>query len=207
MDEVARGGRTVLFVSHNMAAVQRLCTTALLLDRGQVVCTGEPRAVVGRYLTGEGRVRFVSGRRATGPQVVEAELVTSDGRSLPRPVITEPIAVRMRVALPEPSPGLRCGIGLLSADGLPIFTSNLDDVEQALPGWTGEVIVTATIPAGSLLAGDYHVVTCLWQSDDIVDLQEPALSFTAETGASVLYQRDPSRKGFVHVPCTWDVAC
>lgn len=207
MDEVARGGRTVLFVSHNMAAVQRLCTTALLLDRGRVVCTGEPRAVVARYLAGEGRVRYVAGVRGARPQIVEAELVAADGRPLPRPVITEPIAVRMKVSLPEPSPGLRCGIGVLSADGVPLFTSNLDDVEQALPGTAGEVVVTATIPAGALLAGDYHVVTCLWQADDIVDLQEPALSFAAETGASTLYQRDPARKGYVHVPCTWEVAC
>src|ERR1700731_3983383 len=40
MDEVARGGRTVLFVSHNMQAVRSLCPRALLLDGGQVVVDG-----------------------------------------------------------------------------------------------------------------------------------------------------------------------
>ena len=40
MSEVARAGRTVLFVSHNMAAVQALCDSAVLLDAGKVMCAG-----------------------------------------------------------------------------------------------------------------------------------------------------------------------
>ncbi|MBK8021781.1 MAG: ABC transporter ATP-binding protein [Chloroflexi bacterium] len=41
MGDVAKSGRTVLFVSHNMAAVEALCTQALLLERGQVRLMGE----------------------------------------------------------------------------------------------------------------------------------------------------------------------
>ena len=48
--EVASGGRTVLFVSHNLTAVQSLCQRALLLRDGQLVEDGEVRAVVSRYL-------------------------------------------------------------------------------------------------------------------------------------------------------------
>jgi lipopolysaccharide transport system ATP-binding protein len=208
MDEVARGGRTVLFVSHNMAAVQRLCSSALLLDRGRIVFRGEPRAAVARYLGGESRNRFEAPARTGQPQVVEAELV--DPRTLAplsRPVITDPIGIRLRVVLPERSPGLRCGIGVLAADAVPLFTSNLDDVGQTLPPGPGEYLVTATLPAGVLLAGDYHVATCLWHEQDVVDLQEPALSFSTEAGASELYQRDGDRKGYVQVPCSWDVSC
>jgi len=40
MDEVARTGRTVLFVSHNMAVMRRLCGRGILLDRGRVVASG-----------------------------------------------------------------------------------------------------------------------------------------------------------------------
>ena len=207
MGEVARGGRTVLFVSHNMAAVQRLCTTAILLDRGRLVFQGEPRATVARYLAGESRARFEAQHRTGRPQVIDAELVDPrTGAPLPRPLITEPIGIRMRVVLPEPAPGLRCGIGVLSADAVTLFTSNLDDVGRALPAGPGECVVTAAIPAGALLAGDYHVATCLWHALDIVDLQEPALSFSAGAGASALYLHEGERKGFVNVACTWDLA-
>jgi lipopolysaccharide transport system ATP-binding protein len=51
MQDVSRGdGRTVLFVSHNMDAVQRLCTRAILLERGRVVASGATAGVVSQYL-------------------------------------------------------------------------------------------------------------------------------------------------------------
>ena len=52
---VARQGRTVLFVSHNMVAVKSLCTRAILLQIGSLVEEGDPARVVNQYL-GAGRV-------------------------------------------------------------------------------------------------------------------------------------------------------
>jgi lipopolysaccharide transport system ATP-binding protein len=49
MDDVARSGRTVLFVSHNMAAVQRLCNRGVFLDGGRVVDVGPIDKIVSRY--------------------------------------------------------------------------------------------------------------------------------------------------------------
>lgn len=203
IDEVARGGRTVLFVSHNMAAIRRLCTSALLLDRGQLVFRGSAREAVGRYLADERRVRYVAARIEPRPQVLEAELIDGSGRPASRVAITDPVAVRLRVRLPQAAPGTRLGIGVLAADGTTVFTSNLDDVGLALPPGPGEVVAVVTIPGDVLLAGEYHVATCLWNLREILDLQEPAFSFTADTGDSVLYQRDADRKGVVHVPCRW----
>jgi len=50
MQDVAREGRTVLFVSHNMASVQRLCTRAILLESGKITLSDSPSAVVRTYL-------------------------------------------------------------------------------------------------------------------------------------------------------------
>ena len=51
MQDVSRGdGRTVLFVSHNMDAVQRLCDRAVLVERGRLVASGTTAGVVGQYL-------------------------------------------------------------------------------------------------------------------------------------------------------------
>jgi lipopolysaccharide transport system ATP-binding protein len=50
MGEVAREGRTVLFVSHNMAAIQNLCKSAYLLDQGRIVASGNASYVIGQYL-------------------------------------------------------------------------------------------------------------------------------------------------------------
>jgi lipopolysaccharide transport system ATP-binding protein len=55
MGKVAQGGRTVLFVSHNMAAIQDLCNRSLLLQDGTLGLVGGVREVIGQYL-GEDRL-------------------------------------------------------------------------------------------------------------------------------------------------------
>ncbi len=75
MEDVSHGGRTVLFVSHNMASIEHLCTSGVLLERGNVAAVGGVKAVVSEYLSavvknapidlanrtdreGDGRIRF-----------------------------------------------------------------------------------------------------------------------------------------------------
>jgi lipopolysaccharide transport system ATP-binding protein len=56
MRDVAKEGRTVLFVSHNLTAVRRLCTTTLLLERGQVSKVDQSDAVIAYYMNRQGNV-------------------------------------------------------------------------------------------------------------------------------------------------------
>src|ERR1700693_4989791 len=51
MNEVSNGGRTVLFVSHNMAAVENLCQRGIVLERGRAVFDGSSKDAVHHYLT------------------------------------------------------------------------------------------------------------------------------------------------------------
>jgi len=53
MEAVSSGGRTVLFVSHNMDAVLRLCSRAILLSQGGIINTGPAQSVVAQYLTSQ----------------------------------------------------------------------------------------------------------------------------------------------------------
>ena len=50
MDDVSKSGCTVFFVSHNLAAVQRLCSRAILLEKGRMVADGATAEVIGQYL-------------------------------------------------------------------------------------------------------------------------------------------------------------
>jgi lipopolysaccharide transport system ATP-binding protein len=113
MSDVTGEGRTVLFVSHNMDAVQRLCTEALVLENGQVTRRGDVLSVISYYLSrnhvqgqpnswidltkaeheGDGRVRVVAARYRSGDQTVsdhihpngpvEFELVIESDRERP----------------------------------------------------------------------------------------------------------------------------
>jgi hypothetical protein len=107
--------------------------------------------------------------------------------------------------LPHRTPGVRIGIGVLSCDGTPIFTTNTEDAGVSCPSNSGEFEACVTIPPNTLLAGDFHVAICLWNAGAILDLQEPALSFSVEAGLSPLYVENATRKGYVHVDCDWSV--
>lgn len=53
MDDVAKKGRTVLFVSHNMDAIRRLCPTSILVDHGKILHRGPSDEVINRYLSND----------------------------------------------------------------------------------------------------------------------------------------------------------
>lgn len=55
MQDVSQSGKTVLFVSHNMAAVRSLCTAALILEGGRVLSAGDVDPMVNRYLSSGSR--------------------------------------------------------------------------------------------------------------------------------------------------------
>jgi lipopolysaccharide transport system ATP-binding protein len=94
MGEIARGGRTVLFVSHNMLAIEALCKSAIFLDAGEVRTTGRPRDVVSVYtklITDAGAMfadlRDHSGRhREATPVMTEVSVFSTDA---------EPSVIRM----------------------------------------------------------------------------------------------------------------
>lgn len=75
MTEVASGGRTVLFVSHNMVAVESLCPRAVLLDGGRLVAQGSSRQIIERYM---------SSLRGSREGVVLAERTDRDGNGTAR---------------------------------------------------------------------------------------------------------------------------
>lgn len=90
MKDVAGHGRTVLFVSHNMAAVNNLCTKAVMLDGGRIVHDGETSQVVGHYLNSgletSGELIFPNPEEAPGNErvrlkavrIISEEKITSD---------------------------------------------------------------------------------------------------------------------------------
>jgi lipopolysaccharide transport system ATP-binding protein len=59
MQDISRqGGRTVLFVSHNMAAIQSLCTRAILMDKGVIINSGEVQFVLEKYLQNNSKLEI-----------------------------------------------------------------------------------------------------------------------------------------------------
>jgi homopolymeric O-antigen transport system ATP-binding protein len=103
MGEVAREGLTVLFVSHNMEAVQRLCNRCVLLSGGHVVRDGDTQPVVSSYMKDSHnnlmpRYRNTSGqgRKEDKAVLLETEILNEAGKPCQNVHFGEPFSVRMR---------------------------------------------------------------------------------------------------------------
>jgi len=83
MQDVARGGRTVLFVSHQMSAIQNLCSRAIFFRTGTVARDGDVHSVVRAYLQeGVATDRFVREEKdgpVSGPKITTAVLLSNEG--------------------------------------------------------------------------------------------------------------------------------
>ncbi|MEO5347593.1 MAG: polysaccharide ABC transporter ATP-binding protein [Magnetococcus sp. YQC-9] len=85
MDKLAHSGVAVIFVSHNLSQVDRLCTQVLFLHKGHVITQGAPARVIARYV-GETMVSDTTMRHYPGTElsfrVLEAQFLDPDGQPI-----------------------------------------------------------------------------------------------------------------------------
>ena len=141
MGEVARQGRTVMFVSHNLTAVATLCQKAVWLNHGNVVSLGPTTGVIAEYLRPDhGAASFDA---ALFPNEDDFQLLAAQvrqGDNSVGPFVTSaPLDVKLRYTLKRPVAGLRVGIDVMTVDGITLWRSFDDDMcageqEVRVPG-------------------------------------------------------------------------
>lgn len=130
MGDVAKEGRTVLFVSHNMLAVKNLCSRAILLDEGRLVCFENVSSTVERYLAVErdsnGEVVWNSQESAPGNHQVRlrAVRVVSDNRTNGSPPVNEDIEIQIDYWNLEANGRRLISVHVLNAMALILLTSS-----------------------------------------------------------------------------------
>src|SRR5262245_16840186 len=103
MDEMRSGGRTVLFVSHNMAAVENLCSRALWIDNGQIRQDGKAKDVIEAYMASNAEASCLAAdlskarnRRGNGNiRFTRVEFLGSDARPLQFICSGDPLVLRL----------------------------------------------------------------------------------------------------------------
>jgi len=158
MRDAASEGRAVIFVSHNLSAVQRLCTRALLFERGRVEMDDRPERVVDAYLARTGG--RASGGISVIPETAEhigsgearlrrVALEDRDGQLLDTVRLGEPFRVRATFEVFEPISEALFDVSILNSDGVQLATAQSIDFGRPPvdlpPGWhevSAEVSVT-----------------------------------------------------------------
>ena len=155
-------GLTVLFVSHDMEAVSRICDRVIWIKDGRLDRDGDPEDVVTEYQNatwdllggGENVGARGSSRASKYGEIVDVKLVSSDGREIGAPPRSEDAYVRIRFRTYRAKTRARCAFDLYSKGTL-VFRSAQPDLCQVAPDTAYEALVK--IPAHLLSETSYSV--------------------------------------------------
>ena len=219
MGDVAREGRTVLFVSHDMSAILRLTEEALLLEGGQIALRAPSQEAVDVYLA--------SGLASEGQQVWQPgeprlemarpfrplALRVLDRAGLPtgRVLSAEPFTVEFEYELEQDTKGLRVGLYLFTSRGEPVFTTfdtdDPQDFERLTVRRAGRYRSRCSIPPNLLNEGRFVLgVNASAFRIRSFFTDEHALSFSVDgTGAPGSHWAEP-RRGPLRPALAWEVA-
>jgi lipopolysaccharide transport system ATP-binding protein len=189
MAEVARAGRTVVFVSHNLATIQALCERAILLERGSVVNDAPVEEAVSSYLSSLERGASKNllertdrdGRSWKGSKV--ASLAVYDSTSGEADVIVGGRPVRIVIGVTNVLPTMECELTILNNLGQPITTLDSElSSPQDVRDPEKEPKIECSIESLPLVPGRYRVDVLLRGNQEIQDGLQAAAYFDVEPG-------------------------
>jgi lipopolysaccharide transport system ATP-binding protein len=165
MESVGREGRTVLFVSHNMAAVTHLCDWALQLEAGRILRSGRTDEVVHAYLqeaSGEGRLSVSdrTDRRGGGQLRIRAiTLRREDGAELGALHLGQPAAIELEYDSPSVSPlrNVAVSLALDSLFGQRVTTLQNEAAGQSFDELPPRGVIVCELPRVPVLPGAYQL--------------------------------------------------
>lgn len=217
MSDVAKQGRTVLFVSHNMSAILRLTEETILLDKGRLVLRAPTQEAVDYYMA--------TGYTQTGQRTwdedeipesakpfrpIALQLFDQKGKTVDTARSTEPISIMVEYQLDAPITGLRVGIYLMTTRGEYVFTSFDTDSPKMYERFSvrpeGHYISACTIPANFLNEGRYVLgVNASSFRVKRYFQDEQALTFTVDVSGAPGMQWPENRLGPVRPDLDWSI--
>ena len=159
MGEVAETGRTVLFVSHNMDAIRRLCTSVCLMRNGRLAGIGEPPPLISAYFESDAVAEYLDdGARKAGEQLrIRAVRARQEGAVADAFECAEPFEIQIEYELYEPLSNLLIGFDLYTSNGVPVMRA----YDLAAYGMgrrdPGVYVSTCQIPERLLQPGMFYI--------------------------------------------------
>ena len=170
MSEVSRGGRTILFVSHNMAVVEKLCQRTIVLDKGRIEYQGDTADAIHHYMNSmlaannaNGHVFDLSDatdrRSNVGKLLKRIELYTDGDLPILEGIrIGTGLKVKILFDLPKPTRSFDMGLAFDNMFGQRIFTAHsLFEPARPTGEWIGPQVFVCDIPSFTLMPGTYNL--------------------------------------------------
>ncbi len=219
MGEVAKGGKTVLFVSHNMGAIAILCSKAMLLDGGRVVSLGKTSEVINCYLSREqddfGREeaeRAYLDNPEQPAQIRGVRISDHGGAASLKYDILKPIHIDVDFVVRRYFSNLFVACSVFTSLGQVVFSTNemdwanykREEEKKAFPKKSGYYRASVVLPAPLLQTGLYELRLTLAEPN-IANIETQG-GFFIEVMDSGSFMSFPfSREGFLAVPIPWQI--
>jgi len=212
MGKVARGGRTVLFVSHNLAAVTNLCDRCVWIDKGNVKHIGSADDTVRRYiqagLEGETGQVDLPAREQDG-YFSRISVVNSEGFPSNTIRVDEPFKLVFEYALARRVSELEVAFCLYDKNGSLIFYSGSakSTAHGAAGGEPGRRSAEVLLPGNFLAPGTYAITALLHQPNvAFFDKQDGVIGFSIVDSGSSEYRYAGSNEGSILVDFPWTLS-
>ena len=174
MGDVAREGRTVLFVSHNMAAIYMLCPTCIGLEGGKILWSGSSDEVITNYLSSTSAKSSNSlaerlDREGNGQiRIKELKILDSNGRELQQVVSGQDISLHLAYTIPlgESIHKGVCIINVKTSMGQPLFSLSTRLQDEYLPELSPDGVIVCNIPRLQLNEGRYYLDILMKKGQD-----------------------------------------
>jgi lipopolysaccharide transport system ATP-binding protein len=211
MGSIARGGRTVIFVSHNLGLIHRLCDRAVLMQTGRVERDGAAAGVIQAYLNEnlayEGRWERPADMHSDKDVILRRAVVLNNARRVSGIVnADEPFEVAIDYEVVRPTPNFEVAIGLRNQEGVSVLVSLDSDSTEWPTGirTTGGYRAVCSIPGLLLAPGTYfltfsaHVI-----NQHTFEIQHDALAFEVNEAGCIRTKRNDRRNGVITPVLDW----
>jgi lipopolysaccharide transport system ATP-binding protein len=215
MEDIGRGGRTVLFVSHNLAAIQRLCTRTAWIDQGAIRQIGSSGETVHAYLGGSERpcgradidLRDWPERYGSGDAKIIAARLFNESRTLASTLFrNRGFSVEFDF-VSSCTKSLHFTVQILSDSGVKLFhLSHLDDVSiEKHQVYLGVHTARVSIDRLYLCSGSYKFSLAIHTENFLaLDVLTDVLPFTAEDDPNTTRSYDTiAENGYCWMPSAW----
>ena len=202
MQDVSKGGgRTVLFVSHNMASIQQLCKRGVLLENGMIVFNGSVEDTINKYISNQNRIASYENEIHSKIYIKSFKILNSKNVIAFEHLFSENIKLNWLVKISEYFKGMVVGIQILTAENIVIFSGVHNIAKDKIVN--NEMSIFAEIPSKLLLPNKYVINTSIHiPNKEVFDKIHNEIGFNIVDTGSISTQFK-KKMGFVNVNLKW----
>lgn len=194
MEDVSQSGRTIIFVSHDLAAVEKLCAKSILVQSGRIKMIADTAAVVNEYMYKQ------EGERAGSREVVKDVFLTSisfgNGRIESHSSVSFSISLTHQLARPQIT---EFCILIYTSRGIRVAILDFRDHLFKFRHIDNTISITGTIDNLNLVEGDYHIALHYGINDKVGEAQNLAVITVTDANNTSIRRYQPQYRGVMEL--------